>query len=135
MPSLIGRRRFLRTALAVAGTVLGSGVLWWRYTSARERYVLRMGAWVSTSQDAQDLGRAYFAIQPEEASEDTLIRLLSADLDGSVFGMNDGELRLVSRARMRRDFEEGNTVLVRGWVFSRTELRLCGLAALLAESS
>lgn len=135
MPRLIGRRRFLRIALVGAGTTLGSGVLWWRYTSARERHVLRMGAWVSTSQDAQDLGRAYFAIQPEEESEDTLIRLLSADLDVSVFGMNDGELRLVSRARMRRDFEEGNTVLVRGWVFSRTELRLCGLAALLAESS
>ena len=80
------------------------------------------------------MGRAYFTIQPEEANEDTLIQLLSADLDVSVLGMDDGALKRVSRERMRRDFEEGNTVLVRDWVLSRTELRLCGLAALLTES-
>ena len=89
---------------------------------------------MSASQDAQALGRAYFTIQPEEADEDTLLRLLSADLDVSVLGMDDGELRRVSRERMRRDFEEGKTVSVRGWILSRTELRLCGLAALLAAA-
>ena len=131
----IGRRMFLRTALAASVTASGAGFLWSHYTTARERHVLRLGAMVSTSPDAQVLGRAYFAIQPEEASEDTLMRLLSADLDVSVFGMDDRELRLVSRAQMRRDFEEGRTLLVRGWVFSRTELRLCGLAVLLTASS
>ena len=130
----VGRRRFLRTVLAAAGGAVGSGVLWWQYRTATERHVLRLGAWVSTSQDARDLGRAYFAIQPEEASVETLIRLLSTDLDVSLFGLDDGELRQASRARARRDFEDGNTLMVQGWVLSRTELRLCGLAALLPES-
>lgn len=134
MSSLLGRRSFLWTLVATAATASGAGFLWWQFTNARERHVLRLGAWVSTSQDVRDLGRAYFAIQPEEASKNTLIQLLAADLDLSPLEINDRELRLVSRARMRRDFEQGNTVLVRGWVFSRTELRLCGLAALLTES-
>ena len=134
MSKPIGRRGFLRWAVAVAATASAPGLFRWRYTRERARHVLRLGAWVSASQDAQALGRAYFTIQPEEADEDTLLRLLSADLDVSVLGMDDGELRRVSRERMRRDFEEGKTVSVRGWILSRTELRLCGLAALLTES-
>ena len=134
MPRSIGRRGFVRGAVAVVATASAAGFFRWRYTRARARHVLRLGAWVSASQDAQALGRAYFTIQPEEADEDTLLRLLSADLDVSVLGMDDGELRRVSRERMRRDFEEGKTVSVRGWILSRTELRLCGLAALLAAA-
>ena len=131
MPRPIGRRGFLRGVVAVAAAASGVGLFRWRYARARERHVLRLGAWVSASQDARALGRAYFTIQPEEANEEALVRLLSADLDVSALGMDDAELRRVSREQMRRDFEEGKTVLVRGWVLSRTELRLCGLAALL----
>lgn len=134
MRSVVGRRSFLATSLAVAAAVFGSGVLWRQYASAREQRVLRIGAWVSESPDATDLGRAYLELQPEEASVETLTRLLSADLDVSPFGMSDSELRQVSRTRMRRDFEDGHTLTVQGWVFSRTELRLYGLAALLTES-
>lgn len=134
MRSVVGRRRFLGTTLAVAGAAFGSGVLWRQYASAREQCVFRIGAWVSESPDATDLGRAYLEIQPEEASVETLTPLLSEDLDLSPFGMSDDELRQVSRARMRRDFEDGHTLTVQGWVFSRTELRLYGLAALLTES-
>ena len=131
MPRMVGRRRFLGTALAAAGA---TGVLWWQYANVREQHVLRIGTWVAESPDATELGRVYLASQPEEASVNMLTRLLSADLDVSLFEMSDGELRQVSRARMRRDFEDGRTLTVQGWLFSRTELRLYGLAALLAES-
>ena len=134
MRSAVGRRRFLGTALAAAGAVIGSSALWRYSANSREQHLLRLGAWVSESPDAAVLGRAYFAIQPEEARVGILTRLLSEDLDVSPFGMTDGELKRVSRARVRRDFEDGNTLTVRGWVFSRTELRLYGLAALLKES-
>ena len=33
----IGRRMFLRTALAASVTASGAGFLWWHYTTARER--------------------------------------------------------------------------------------------------
>lgn len=73
---------------------------------------------------ARRIGRAYLAENPNEASEETLVRLLAKD------GVRDDtQARLSANARraVRRDYDSGRTVLVQGWMLSRTEARLCAL--------
>lgn len=72
---------------------------------------------------ARHIGRAYLRQTPAEASRETL---LSA-LDGTLPSAAKGE---ELRRQLRQDFADGNVVTVRGWLLSRTEARLCGLAAL-----
>jgi hypothetical protein len=73
---------------------------------------------------AQRLGRAYLAEHPNEASEQTLVRLLAAD---DVWGDTTAVFSANARRAVRQDFDSGRTVLVQGWVLSRTEARLCAL--------
>jgi hypothetical protein len=65
------------------------------------------------------------------ADADTLTRLLARDLSLFPYGVSDDELRQRSRATITSDFTDANTLAVQGWILSRTELRLCALAALL----
>jgi hypothetical protein len=41
-----------------------------------------------------------------------------------------GDLLAFFRERFAEDFGRGNTVMIGGWVLSRTEARLCALAVL-----
>jgi len=75
--------------------------------------------------DAAVLGRAYLAGHPEEAELGALLRHF-ADLGA-------GDLRQALSERLRLDFEERETVRLRGWVLARTEARLCAICALLHE--
>ena len=82
---------------------------------------------------AARIGRAYLESEPHEADVGLLVRDLAADWPGGPAAL--AELpettlaRLVSD-RTRRDFAEGETVMLDGWVLSRTELRLCALTAI-----
>ncbi len=121
-------------ACAAGGGALGLSIGWWQYTSAKDRLVSRLAGWIATSEDARILGRVYLASQPEEASREVLTELLSAHLDLAPFGAAiDGDLKQLYRARVIRDFAEANTLTIQGWILSRTELRLFGLASLLPE--
>ena len=120
-------------AVAVGGGALGLGIGSWQYTSAKARLVSRLAGWIATSEDARILGRVYLASQPEEASREVLTELLSAHLDLAPFGVSNADLKQLYRARVIRDFAEANTLTIQGWILSRTELRLFGLASLLPE--
>ncbi len=124
------RRALLKMGLA-AGGIFGVGGSWWHHASMENRLVLRLAGWVATSEDVATIGQAYLAGQPEEAHRDTLTRLLARDLSLFAYGVSDDELRQRSRARIASDFSDANTLAVQGWILSRTELRLCALAALL----
>jgi hypothetical protein len=73
------------------------------------------------------IGRAYLASHPEEAGLDAVLRHLEGLTDAS------GDVRGAIAARLRRDFEERDTVRLDGWVLARTEARLCALCALLND--
>lgn len=60
---------------------------------------------------------AYLLLYPEEASASKLRILLAAESDTT------GDLP----AAIRRDFAQGRTVAVRGWMLARTEARLAAL--------
>jgi hypothetical protein len=75
---------------------------------------------------AIQLGRSYLSAHPSEANRATLVRQLAgpiapASAERAAHGVG---------ARIREDYAMGHTVVVEGWVLSRTEARLCALVAL-----
>ncbi len=73
------------------------------------------------------LGRQYRTMVPAEADEPALTRaLLGAEPAGQ-------DVALASRLeeQVRRDFAEGRTTIVGGWVLALTEARQCALYSLL----
>lgn len=82
---------------------------------------------------AARLGRRYLALAPAEADPGRLLHALSkdhADLAAASRTGADIEIRAILGRCRQRDFAAGNTVLVDGWILSRTEARLCALVAL-----
>ncbi len=82
---------------------------------------------------AARIGSRYLALVPAEANPE---RILAAILDGqeelavAAVTIPDRVLhRHIGECR-QRDFLDGNTVSVDGWILSRTEARLCALVAL-----
>jgi hypothetical protein len=61
------------------------------------------------------IGEAYRTQAPDEAQKDTLIGLLKAGVDPR---------------HIQAEYAAGNTVILKGWVLSRTEARQCALYSL-----
>ena len=75
------------------------------------------------------IGRAYLA----EYGTSGIAATLEKDAAlGNFHGRQD--LNMLLRRRVAQDFADGNTVLVRGWMLSCTEARVCALAALRATA-
>ncbi|MBK9022298.1 MAG: hypothetical protein IPL72_20985 [Sulfuritalea sp.] len=73
------------------------------------------------------IAEKYFASHPAEKSADFLERELLAAVAASGAGKS---LVDAIAAAVRRDFTAGNTVVLDGWILSRTELRLWVLQTL-----
>jgi hypothetical protein len=69
------------------------------------------------------MGAKYREQFPEESSERVLARTLFGDSDN----LSQDKLE----AMVRADFSEGRTVVIEGWVLSKTEARQCALHYLL----
>ena len=79
----------------------------------------------------KDAGRAYLQKTPAENNEEKLIQLLAGDT--AIAKSNDERaIHQYLDEKIKRDFDNGNTVLVKGWVLSLTEARQCALFSLLA---
>jgi len=83
---------------------------------------------------AKIVGVEYLRSVPSEAKPNLLIDLICSCDGGqrAEFTQAD-EQRLVEllRVRERQDFEYGRVVNLRGWILSKTESRVCALAALI----
>ena len=91
----------------------------------------RLAALFSAPESAAILGRAYLAEAPAEADPDGLVARILPESSARELAALDGErLRALVAERQRGDFAAGRTVALDGWILSRTELRLCALAAL-----
>jgi hypothetical protein len=80
-------------------------------------------------QAAEKVGRRYLAIAPSEANVGSLLEHLGLAASPS----DDGdEHRTHTRfaERRRREFANGDTVVIDGWILARSEARLCALIAL-----
>jgi hypothetical protein len=122
------RRRLLIAAAGVAAAVaVGPSSLLTlieRLSGADAASLLR--GLITDRDGAARLGRSYVAAHPSEARSGVLVRgLVGATAPTSVSGAS----RKVA-ARIRGDYAAGSTVVVDGWVLSRTEARLYALVAL-----
>jgi hypothetical protein len=124
-----GRRTFLSLATAAAAA--------W---SAPLRAALRLipepapGAGLALAfkhpESAIAIGRRYLDRYPDDTLPATLARGLRTA------GASDpAAARLALRARVRGDFERGDTVLLDGWVLARSECQACAAVALAAGAA
>lgn len=73
------------------------------------------------------LGRQYRTAFPRENGLSVLTRILRC----SAADENGFDLSTRLQSRIQRDFAEGRTVVVDGWILARTEARQCALFSLL----
>lgn len=119
MSRSITRRRFL--VIAVSTTAAGAAL--WRLLDD-ERPTGIVAELFDDYGAARAIGREYLKERPEEKERETLLQLLSLRDD-----LDPGPVRERLRTEVRRDYVEARVVLVNGWYLSRTEARLCALAA------
>jgi hypothetical protein len=124
---MIGRRTLLRSGL-IAALALLAGPLAPRRAAAAGPAARLVGIFREPA-SARAIGRAYLRQAPEEADAARLLALIHP---GDCAALSASELRRAVAARQRADFAAGRTVLLDGWVLSRTEARLCALAAVTA---
>lgn len=129
----LSRREFLLLAAAFgAPLVPWRGILGaWPAPDGASAQTVLIGL-LRRRASARVIGQAYLAATPAEAEAGRLVERITMQLEGgaSALRLAPDRLRTLLAARVLRDFDEGATVQVRGWILSRTEARLCGLAAL-----
>jgi hypothetical protein len=122
------RREWLASAAGAALALIPLGALASAsgrpQASAAERWLAQL----RTPASAAVVGREYLRSAPRESTRERL----RADLDAAIGtdALSDAEIRRRVSARVRQDYAAGDTVRLRGWILSRTEARLCALAAL-----
>jgi hypothetical protein len=133
MAEKIGRRRVVRT-LGFAGLTLALGPRVGRAGALSGDTHVPLNGWLKSMiadlESARRVGQVYLQKAPEEADRDRLLTQLYPGLAPARHTRSPAAWRQSYAAKCRRDFAEGHTVRVDGWVLSQTEARLCALAAL-----
>lgn len=123
------RRQFLEIggisvlAVPLAGSFVGVEPSLEQRPLMRPEMLVRLGDHGHTRR----LGRRYRRAFPEENSSTVLTKILrrsAAEEEGL-------DLSMQLKVCIQRDFAEGRTVLLDGWVLARTEARQCALFSLL----
>jgi hypothetical protein len=81
---------------------------------------------------ARAIGAEYLRARPGEATAAALVEAIAQSVPGGrsvLTKASDRALRALLAERSRADFAEGKTVMLRRWILSETEARLCALAA------
>lgn len=77
----------------------------------------------------REIGTNYRQKYPGESKEEQLASLLLTDSDHKIIPINteDALIRSWLEKKIKKDFEVGNTVVIKGWVLSKTEAQQCAL--------
>ena len=127
-----GRRRFLALTLGLGFLALArprrgaSGESGRRHRRAAHSMLVDL---LREKESARVIGAEYLKCAANEACPQVLLRLIASGLDDGrdLHAVDLRTLRRLFRERTRRDFEEGRTVRLRGWILSVAEARLCAL--------
>ena len=128
------RRTFCQlTSMAVAGTFLP--LMGCSGTDPTLHQKLSLPTTFATINDPAtivEVGKAYINQVPGENSAERLIDQLMISPNGDAIMATSDSLSLqkMMSEKVQADFENGETVVVRGWVLSRTEARQCALFSL-----
>jgi hypothetical protein len=129
------RRRFLLGACAAAVPVALAPLKPWRAiveVTGTRTPAARLAGLMAHRDSARSLGRAALGALPGATAPSALAAAVLAGLPGGapkLDAASDDDLRALVAARVREDFESGETVQVDGWILSCTEARLCALAS------
>jgi hypothetical protein len=95
------------------------------------RLLARLTTFFAAPDSAAALGAAYLRQAPEEAEAASLIaRLFPGVAAATLEHWPDGALRATLARRLAEDFAQSRTVMLQGWILSRSEARLFAAAAL-----
>jgi hypothetical protein len=134
-PSTLPRRDFLLLALSACGTPLVTSV---ESAGVRQKDEpgLRRGSqtasqyFAGAGESARTVGEAYARQINLDFTEESVLKAANAVLELIARSPGaDAALTALVNA-VRRDFQEGRSVQVEGWVLSKTELELCLLMLL-----
>ena len=120
----VSRRGFLGL-LAGVGTAIGIFLFRGRRTST---IVSELETVLDPNASTMMIGRQYLRRVPDEGDPDRLRELIL-----SAFGwapLFQGDVRILIRERVKRDFAEDRVVRLGQWMLSQTEARLCALTVL-----
>ena len=127
----MNRREFLTSvALASAATGLNCS---WPFPDPHADAALQLAGFFDDSDDARRLGTEYLHRQVEERDLETLVGHLAGGLR-EISASPETPLHEVVHRRIVDEFEQGQTMRLGGWVFSRTEMRLYALSELSARA-
>ena len=133
MQHTMRRRTFL-----FAATGMGLSFLWrsyglWPALRQPATAIERLAGALDHQESAAVIGRAYAQAFPLEASPRLLAALLVERIPGGLGAVSSGsetQVRELLRHSIAEDFSNLEIVVLHGWVFARTEGRLCALTAL-----
>jgi hypothetical protein len=129
----IRRRTFLFTAAGVGFSWLWRSSGLWPALRPPATAIERLAGALDHQESAAVIGRAYMQAFPRETSPRVLAALLVERIPGgrgAVSAGSDTRVRELLRRAIAEDFSELEIVVLHGWVFARTEARLCALTAL-----
>ncbi len=78
------------------------------------------------------LGESYRISVPDEDNLEQLRNMLLLDVKDNVIAedTDDATLKQLLEERVKSDFDQGETVILDGWILSKTEARQCALFSL-----
>ena len=125
----VGRRRFLALASATTAALTAPAIA---LPGSAAEPVSGAGLALAFRHQASAIaiGRRYLGHFPNDPRHEVLAegRRLAGETDPAV-------ARSALRARVKQDFERGDTVTLDGWILSRSECRACAALALAAEAA
>jgi hypothetical protein len=76
------------------------------------------------------LGKTYLELKPEESNCDKLAQELLGEASASIF-YSTADVQAQIEEKIRRDFNNGTTIVLNGWILSVTEARQCAYFSML----
>lgn len=97
--------------------------------------VARLSELIIHQDSAAVVGREYLKLAPAEAKKEKLATAILEKMNlapAALPGMTTVKLHKKVQTQIRKDFQDGTTVELHGWILSRTEARLFALVSLTA---
>lgn len=127
MQSRLHRRAFVQTLSVLFMGLPGRSGRPGSEPDERARHLLTV---FGDIESARTVGAEYLRSAPHEADLPGLLAALCGPASGDACVAHADEWAAALAARCKDDFLEGRVVRIQGWVLSRTEARLCAVAAL-----
>ena len=127
------RRTFLFAATGVGLSWLWRSYGFWPAARPPATAIERLASALDHQESAVAIGRVYLQAFPREASPGVLAAHLVERIPGgrrTVRDASETHVRELLRRSIAEDFAALDVAVLHGWVFARTEARLCALTAL-----